>query len=547
MTEQLQALLASIKKPRKVRTAAGAKRYGQPIGSIIMPGGKTLKVGDKGYDEADKLLSANPRATLPPKAKARIESAPSIDLKLPLNGVIVLTMSTENLQKNVVAARAELLSNSKADTYETTADNLAKLRSELAARGLDPGLPEPPRPKKQNLDRDNSALAKKIAAKSVKIQEENNKYDEFTPLTDGQIEDWSDNELVKNFVAVRHTVDHNTDLPPKKFYAAFDNFLAMKEALSNRNIDIKNIEEHPSIKAQQEAQASSDAADIKEVRKFRDDTPEQRAAEAQRERTKRELDAKKYLSSSLPMSASERRIRTYSKSIPLNDFAAMRKPLAQDGEPTFSDRTEPRELPYKRVNWEMLPQIADYADSWYSEKYADDIKHYLSSVGAEQVRAHLSGRINNDRAKKTVESLDHITDMDLPDNLMLFRGMAVAPDSEIGQLSQGDTFTDPSFISTSLKRSEAKFFASIKQVGENTQKVIFEIETRPGLKGAPLYALGYDGLETDALWNNAMGDEYEVLLKREAEFVVKDVTYVNETRMIRLVPIGQKDTTIESE
>lgn len=82
-SEDSEALVAAIKKPRKVRTPAGEKRFGQPIGSIITPGGKTLKPGDAGYDKMNALIEGKPvkaEKTADGKTvKARLDTSSSGD------------------------------------------------------------------------------------------------------------------------------------------------------------------------------------------------------------------------------------------------------------------------------------------------------------------------------------------------------------------------------------------------------------------------------------------------------------------------------------
>lgn len=465
MSDKLEALLASA-KPRKVRTAAGAKRFKQPIGTIIVPGGKALKIGDKGYDAADRKLSIDPRKVSTSQTKAR------------------------------------------------------------------------------------------IAVKSPSPHGDNKKsFYETVPVDPKDVDSWSDQELIDNYIAVSHLVDTDSSLPNSKYGVALDNLAALRKQLLKRDFDPKTTKKKRAEEIQDRAEALGTATPSvhKPVKKFREDTPEQRAADAQYEQTRKELDAREYLTYFTPLTASERRMKVSPSLHPLSDFDKHRKHLLGRTEsPEISSRTEPERVEPGRLTWEMLPQIADYADSIYSEKYAEDIKYYLSTPGSRQIRSKLSsGDVPDDftgKAEKAIKALDHITDMDLPENTLLFRGMAVPLDSPIDNLKPGDSFTDPSFVSTSIKESEAIFFAKIKEEEDILpQKVIFEIETRPGLKGAPLYAIGYDGLETADLWNKAFGDEHEVLLKRNVTFDVADVSMRGTMKIIKIVPTAQKDTTITSK
>lgn len=71
--DDAEAIVAAAKKPRKVRTQAGVRRFNQPIGTVILPGGKVLRPGDDGYDAANKAAGGDTGSTTS-QAKARISS-----------------------------------------------------------------------------------------------------------------------------------------------------------------------------------------------------------------------------------------------------------------------------------------------------------------------------------------------------------------------------------------------------------------------------------------------------------------------------------------
>lgn len=79
---EAEAIVAAAKKPRKVRTQAGVRRFKQPIGTVILPGGKILRPGDKGYDAADKAAGGGgggdktekPNTSSGSNVKARIDT-----------------------------------------------------------------------------------------------------------------------------------------------------------------------------------------------------------------------------------------------------------------------------------------------------------------------------------------------------------------------------------------------------------------------------------------------------------------------------------------
>lgn len=431
MTEQLQALLASIKKPRKVRTPAGAKRYGQPIGTIIVPGGKILKVGDKGYDAADKQMSGATQR----KPKARITK-------------------------------------------------------DIASAGVD-----------------------------------------FSSL--------SDEEAIKEFETARDLVNNDKGQDPAAFSETFDRAANLRKELRSRNIDPNNPRKVVSARATEiQLRAKKLGTQKASVSKFRKDTPEQRAADEQMKKT-RDMVLRGQSPNHNPLSLAESRLMKNEDNPSLDDSEGMKAPLDQPEDADRHVRTEHQEVRPTDFTWEMLPQIADYASSVESKTNTDDVDYYLKSHGADQVRSHLSGtpaRAKLEQVEKTIRALDLLTSMDLPDNVTLFRGMSVPSGSDIANLAPGDTFTDPSFISTSVKRSEAIFFSRMKSDEINDQKIIFEIETAPGLHGAPMYAVAARGLEEYSLINKTYGDEYEVLLKRNTTFEVSEVSDSNRGRIIRLKP-----------
>ena len=78
--DDAEAIVAAAKKPRKVRTQAGVRRFKQPLHSVIMPGGKVLKPGDAGYDAADKAAGGSggtEKSGSSSDVKARIGEKPS--------------------------------------------------------------------------------------------------------------------------------------------------------------------------------------------------------------------------------------------------------------------------------------------------------------------------------------------------------------------------------------------------------------------------------------------------------------------------------------
>lgn len=82
--DEAEAIVAAAKKPRKVRTQAGVRRFKQPLHSVIMPGGKVLRPGDPGYDAADKAAggSGSSSSKSQPKARINTSSSKSVSPKL---------------------------------------------------------------------------------------------------------------------------------------------------------------------------------------------------------------------------------------------------------------------------------------------------------------------------------------------------------------------------------------------------------------------------------------------------------------------------------
>lgn len=141
-SEDSEALVAAAKKPRKVRTKAGEKRFGQPIGSIITPGGKTLKPGDAGYDKMNALIEGKPvkaEKTADGKSiKARLDTGSSSESDAPAKKTKTPDKKWSNhsvpdkdmLSDSALRKAIDELENSATPLNSTAKKNLEELKNE---------------------------------------------------------------------------------------------------------------------------------------------------------------------------------------------------------------------------------------------------------------------------------------------------------------------------------------------------------------------------------------------------------------------------------
>lgn len=132
---------SGVKRSRMVRTSAGAKRYGQPIGSVILPNGKVIPpTGEEKSDDEDKRASQESSSRVKARLKSEVTKASSTD------PVAYRTWNNKKLHTAYKAAVARRDSLQDGPEKAQAADEAKKYAKELHKRDVNPVNPSGPKP-----------------------------------------------------------------------------------------------------------------------------------------------------------------------------------------------------------------------------------------------------------------------------------------------------------------------------------------------------------------------------------------------------------------
>jgi hypothetical protein len=154
-------------------------------------------------------------------------------------------------------------------------------------------------------------------------------------------------------------------------------------------------------------------------------------------------------------------------------------------------------------SWYFQHDTARKAQRSVRTAFTDGEKRAVNSYinnGYVQINKRLRDK---ERITPTITNIDRvIARSEIPENMTIWRGGRAPVE---GRLRVGATYTDPGFLSCSSKQSIARKFVA----SGGRKRVMIEIRLRKGQRG---YAV-----------NPSNYSEYEVLLPRDAEFIIVDV------------------------